>query len=143
MALILAILNDRETGTQIVDTIVGANNDVATAESFSAAINILESAHVDLIICDLGLVDTDYRFASAFDFLDWAKKNERLAKIPFLCFTLKTMINSSFADGVRTAAKALGASNYCAMAQFDDGSLTSEIKRLLGGHDKGSSSRAA
>lgn len=137
MALILAILNDRDAGTEIADAL-GANNDVATADSLGAAINTLQTNHVDLIICDLGLVDTNGRFNNAFEFLEWLKKDAHWSEIPFLCFTIKTMLNTSFADGVRTAAKALGATNYCALEQLTDGSLSREVKRILDVRDENS-----
>ncbi len=132
VALILAIL-DEDTSNQTMAAIIGENNDLITAHTFRSALNALMNSKIDLVICDIGLFENQSSFTSGFDFLSWVKHDPELAHVPFVCFTVKRMINQPFVNGVRTAAKALGAESCIAMEQFDNILLETEVKRLLNG----------
>jgi len=129
--LILIILNEPETGNTLVGKLVEPEHDVTICNNFETAAALLERDLVDLIICDLALIESHSAFENAFDFLAWTKRNNTLRHIPFLCFSVKTMINEPYADGVNKAAKALGASNCLSLDRCDDSSLRVEVQRLL------------
>jgi len=131
VALILAVLNEPDTSNQLISSIVGAEHDIIIAHTFRSAFNTLMNCKIDLVICDIGLFENNSSFTSGFDFLSCVKHDVQLSYIPFVCFTVKMMINQSFVNGVRTAARALGAESCIAMEQFDNSALEKEVKRLL------------
>ncbi len=131
VALILAILDEEDTSDQKVSSIIGDNHDLITTHTFRGALNALINSKIDLVICDIGLFENQSTFTCGFDFLSFVKHDAELSHIPFVCFTVKRMINESFVNGVRTAAKALGAESCIAMEQFDNTALEAEVKRLL------------
>ncbi len=138
MALILAILDEQDTSHHSMSEIIGENNDLITTHTFRGALNTLINSRIDLVICDIGLFENQSTFTCGFDFLSFVKHDAELSHIPFVCFTVKRMINESFVNGVRTAAKALGAEACIAMEQFDNTALETEVKRLLRRSDSAS-----
>src|SRR6185436_1812283 len=89
---------------------------------------ILRQHEVDLIIGDLHLQNG----GSIFDFLRWVKGDPQMSTIPFVCFSTEPAeVPKYLRDGVRTAARALGAAKYLTMECFDRRAFIAEIDWLL------------
>jgi hypothetical protein len=67
-----------------------------------------------------------------FYFLRWVKGDPHMREIPFVCFSAEPPeIGKYLADGVRTAARALGAARYISMEHFNGKLFRQEIEWLL------------
>lgn len=98
------------------------------ASNFQDAMEILRRRDVDLIIADVHLQNG----GSIFDFLRCVKGDPHMRAVPFVCFSAEPMeVPKYLSDGVRTAARALGAARYITMEKFDKASFRAEIEWLL------------
>src|ERR1700730_13404349 len=89
---------------------------------------ILRSADFDLIVSDVHLQNG----GSVFDFLRWVKGDPHLRTVPFVCFSAEPPeVSKYLADGIRTAARALGAARYITMEHFDSSAFLHEIEWLM------------
>jgi CheY-like chemotaxis protein len=89
---------------------------------------ILRQREVDLIIGDVHLQNG----GSIFDFLRWVKGDPFMRAVPFVCFSSEPVeVPKYLADGVRTAARALGAARCITMEKFDSAEFRGEIEWLL------------
>jgi len=79
---ILIIEDNAEIRTSIVDVLDIEGYEVIEAENGGAGLGILQIRHPDLIICDINMPDFD-----GYQILRHVRKNEALAKIPFLFLT--------------------------------------------------------
>lgn len=101
---------------------------VLKAATFYESMEILRCSDIELIISDVHLQNG----GSVFDFLRWTKGDPHLRAIPFVCFSAEPPeIGKYLHDGVRTAARALGAAKYITMEHFDANSFRQEIEWLL------------
>lgn len=125
---ILVTMEHPEQMKLISDSLEKFGHCVTKSETFHAAMEILRCADIDLIISDVHLQNG----GSVFDFLRWVKGDPHMHAIPFVCFSAEPPeIGRYLADGVRTAARALGAASYITMEHFDAREFRQEIEWLL------------
>ncbi len=127
-ARILVTMEHAEQMKLISDSLEHFGHGVAKANTFHESMEILRSSDVDLIISDVHLQNG----GSVFDFLRWVKGDPHMRTVPFVCFSSEPPeIGKYLADGVRTAARALGAARYITMEHFDSNAFRQEIEWLL------------
>jgi CheY-like chemotaxis protein len=127
-AQILVTMEHPEQMKLISDSLEHFGHRVVKADTFHRSMEILRSSEVDLIISDVHLQNG----GSVFDFLRWVKGDPHLRAVPFVCFSSEPPeIGKYLADGVRTAARSLGAARYITMELFDGHVFRNEIEWLL------------
>jgi CheY-like chemotaxis protein len=127
-ARILVTMEHPEEMKLITDTLEHVGHCVTKSATFHAAMEILRSADFDMIVCDVHLQNG----GNVFDFLRWTKGDPHMKAIPFVCFSAEPPeISKYLSDGVRTAARALGAASYVTMEHFDAHAFRQEIEWLL------------
>lgn len=136
-AHILAVLNRNETANQVSASLNHSSHSVTLAGTFSQAMDILRNAgaanKIDLIISDIRVLDDESEYSNVFDFMRWVKGDPFLRSIPFVCLSLEPILNQTLSDGVRIAARSLGAARYLTLEKFDQASFREEIEWLLPG----------
>ena len=101
---------------------------VTTVDTFHNAMEILRTTEFDLIVSDVHLQNG----GSVFDFLRWVKGDPHMRATPFVCFSAEPPeIGRYLQDGVRTAARSLGAARYITMEQFNGPLFLHEIEWLI------------
>ncbi len=127
-ARILVTMEHADQMKLINDSLEHFGHRVVKANTFHESMEILRSSDIDLIISDVHLQNG----GSVFDFLRWTKGDPHMRAIPFVCFSSEPPeIGKYLADGVRTAARALGAAAYITMEHFDAHIFRQEIEWLL------------
>lgn len=127
-ARILALLEHPEPLAKIADCLEHFGHSVIKTKQYPDAMNALRHLEVDMIIADVHLQNG----GSIFDFIRWVKGDPHLLHIPFVCFSSEPVeVAKYLADGVRTAARALGAARYMTMETFDPVRFREEIEWLL------------
>lgn len=127
-ASILAVLEHPDTLKQISDCLDNVGHHVFQASDYHEAMNIIRQKEVDLIVCDVHLQNG----GSIFDFMRWVKGDPHMHNVPFVCFSTEPVeVAKYLADGVRTAARAMGAAKYLTMEKFDPAVFRAEIEWLL------------
>jgi CheY-like chemotaxis protein len=117
--------NDRQ---EIADCLEHVGHEVTKVDTFHNAMEILRSADFDLIVSDVHLQNG----GSVFDFLRWVKGDPHMNPVPFVFFSAEPKeVGKYLSDGVRTAARALGAARYVIMPQFDGSAFLHEIEWLI------------
>lgn len=112
----------------IGDCLEKVGHEVTKVDTFHNAMEILRSKDFDLIMSDVHLQNG----GSVFDFLRWVKGDPHLRNTPFVCFSAEPPeVGKYLADGVRTAARALGAARYISMDHFDGPALLHELEWLI------------
>lgn len=140
-AKILITLEHEEQRKQLGDCLENVGHQVFRMDTFHKSMDFLRSTDVDLIITDVHLQNG----GSIFDFLRWVKGDPHLREIPFVCFSAEPPeVARYLADGVRTAARSLGAARYITMDKFDAVGFLHEIEWLIpesqvGSHYSGTS----
>jgi len=125
---ILALLEHPKAMELIAGSLEPIGNVLFKASKFQDAMDILRYREVDLIIGDVHLQNG----GSIFDFLRWVKGDPHTRKVPFVCFSTEPVeVAKYLSDGVRTAARALGAARYITMEEFDSAAFRAEIEWLL------------
>lgn len=128
MVKILTLLEHPEALEMIAESLEHFGHVVLRATKFQEAMDILRQTEVDLIIGDVHLQNG----GSIFDFLRWVKGDPHMRVVPFVCFSSEPIeVPRYLSDGVRTAARALGAARYITMEKFDKITFLSEIEWLL------------
>ncbi len=128
VAKILALLEHPEPMKLVVDSLEHFGHVIYKADKFQDAMELLRHHEVDLIIADVHLQNG----GSIFDFLRWVKGDPHMHGVPFVCFSTEPPeVPKYLRDGVRTAARAMGAAKYMTMEQFDRGAFMAEIDWLL------------
>jgi CheY-like chemotaxis protein len=128
VALIVALLEHPERAAEIRGCLESADHVVYVVNSFPRAKAILQERKFDLIISDVHLENG----GSVFDFLKWVKSDHRMSAVPFVLISLEpTEMAKYLADGVRAAARYMGAAKYISMEKFDAVTLLKEIGELL------------
>ncbi len=127
-AKILITMEHEEQRKQLGDCLEAVGHKVTRVDTFHNAMEILRNVDFDLIVSDVHLQNG----GSVFDFLRWVKGDPHLAGVPFVCFSAEPPeIGKYLADGVRTAARALGAARYVGMENFDSPTFLHEIEWLI------------
>lgn len=127
-ALILALLEEHDNSEQVKACLEDCGHKVFLVDTFVNAQALLGRQSIDLIISDVHLENG----GNVFDFLRWAKKNERTCALPFVLFSSRpTPMAKYLADGVRVSARTLGAAKYIEMETFDAAEFREHIDSLL------------
>jgi len=127
-AKILITMEHEEERTELGECLEHVGHKVTTVDTFHNAMEILRSADFDLIVSDVHLQNG----GSVFDFLRWVKGDPHMRAVPFVCFSAEPPeVGRYLSDGVRTAARALGAARYVSMPQFDGPLFLHEIEWLI------------
>jgi CheY-like chemotaxis protein len=136
-AQILALLEDDQLSCQVVDSLKLSGHEVIVAKNINQAIKILQTMHVlenkgvgmiVLIISDVHLQDG----SSVFDLLKWVKAHPPTKDVPFVLFSPKpSELAKYIEDGVRVAARVLGAAMYITMETFDSYEFRRQIDSLV------------
>lgn len=112
----------------IGDCLEHVGHEVTQVNTFHNAMEILRGADFDLIVSDVHLQNG----GSVFDFLRWVKGDPHMRPVPFVCFSAEPKeVGKYLSDGVRTAARALGAARYVSMPEFDGPCFLHEIEWLI------------
>lgn len=128
VARILTLLERPEVMVNVVGTLEHYGYQVYQATKFQDAMDILKQHEVDMIIADVHLQNG----GSIFDFLRWVKGDPNMRDVPFICFSTEPQeVAKYLSDGVRIAARALGAARYITMEKFDEVEFRSELDWLL------------
>lgn len=128
VAKVLALLEHEQAMKLISDSLEHFGHLVYKADNFQDAMSILRQRNVDLIVGDVHLQNG----GSIFDFLRWVKGDPHMRSVPFVCFSSESVEEPKYLyDGVRTAARALGAAKYITMETFDRATFVSELEWLL------------
>jgi len=131
---ILVVMEHEDEGKLVGDCLEHVGHSVTNATTFLNAMTSMRNADFDLIIADVHLQNG----GSVFDFLRWVKGDPYTRDLPFICFSAKPLeISSYIQDGVRTAARSLGAAKCITMEHFDGPLLINEIQWLLPPNDAG------
>jgi len=127
-AKILVTMEHDDQRKLIGDCLEQVGHKVTKVDTFHNAMEILRSADFDLIISDVHLQNG----GSVFDFLRWVKGDPHMKATPFICFSAEPPeLGKYLSDGVRTAARSLGASRYISMEKFDGPTFLHEIEWLM------------
>lgn len=125
---VLVLFESDEGSRPVVDCLSLAGYVVIVSRNYSAAMAIVQSQPVDLIISDVHLENG----GSVFDFLSWIRKNRSTINTPFVLFSLEpTAMAQVVEHGVRIAARALKASKFISMEIFDAEEFRRQIDSLL------------
>ncbi len=127
-ARILVTMEHPEQMKLISDSLEKFGHSVTKSNTFVESMEILRSFNFDLIVTDVHLQNG----GSVFDFLRWVKGDPHMKTIPFVCYSAEPPeVGKYLADGVRTAARALGAAKYITMENFEASIFRQEIEWLL------------
>ncbi len=128
-------MEHEEQRKKLGDCLENVGHQVTRVDTFHNAMEILRSADFDLIVSDVHLQNG----GSVFDFLRWVKGDPHMNPVPFVCFSAEPKeVGKYLSDGVRTAARALGAARYVVMPQFDGSAFLHEIEWLIPQEQTGS-----
>jgi CheY-like chemotaxis protein len=127
-AKILVTMEHEDQRKLLGDCLEHLGHNVTKVDTFSHAMEFLRNADFDLILSDVHLQNG----GSVFDFLRWVKGDPHMQAIPFVCFSAEPAeIGKYLRDGVRTAARSLGAARYITMEHFNAQLFLQEIEWLL------------
>jgi CheY-like chemotaxis protein len=127
-ARLLVLIEHPEPLKTMADSLEQSGHTVLREKDFKGAMEALKSEDVDLIIADVHLQNG----GSIFDFMRWVKGDPHMRSIPFVCFSAEPVeVAKYLRDGVRTAARALGAVKYITMEKLIPDQLRDEIDWLL------------
>jgi CheY-like chemotaxis protein len=127
-AKILVTMEHESQRTLIGDCLEHAGHNVTKVDTFHHAMEFLRTTDFDLIVSDVHLQNG----GSVFDFLRWVKGDPYMHAVPFVCFSAEPPeIGKYLSDGVRTAARSLGAARYISMERFDAPGFLHEIEWLI------------
>jgi CheY-like chemotaxis protein len=127
-AKILVTMEHEDQRKLIGDCLERVGHAVTKVDTFHNAMEILRTSDFDLILSDVHLQNG----GSVFDFLRWVKGDPHMTATPFVCFSAEPPeVGKYLADGVRTAARSLGAARYISMDHFDGPALLHEIEWLM------------
>jgi CheY-like chemotaxis protein len=125
---ILVAMEHEDQRTLIGDCLEHVGHDVIKVDNFHSAMEVMRNKDIDLIVSDVHLQNG----GSVFDFLRWVKGDPHMKGTPFVCFSAEPPeVGKYLADGVRTAARSLGAARYISMVHFDSPALLREIEWLM------------
>lgn len=127
-ALAIALLENKKNDKQVTACLAQCGHETIVVDSFAKAKDLLLTQPCGLIISDVHLENG----GSVFDFLRWVKGDPHMHATPFVCFSAEPPeVGKYLADGVRTAARSLGAARYISMETFDEKLFLHEIEWLI------------
>ncbi len=127
-SMVLALNEDDQNSDQVSASLKQSGHSVILSKTFSHAISVLNSHQVDLIISDVHLENG----GNVFDFLRWVRNNPSTKDTPFVMFSSRPSSLAKYVeDGVKTAARMLGAQMYLTMEIFDSDLFRKQIDSLL------------
>ncbi len=127
-AKIIVTMEHEVQSKTIGDCLERVGHSVSKVYSFHNAMDLLRKSEFDLIVSDVHMQNG----GSVFDFLRWVKGDPHMCSTPFVCFSAEPPeVGKYLADGVRTAARSLGAARYIAMEVFDGPLFLQEIEWLI------------
>jgi CheY-like chemotaxis protein len=127
-ARILLTMEYEEPREQVASCLERVGHTVIKVDTFHNAMEVLRTTDVDLIVSDVHLQNG----GSVFDFLRWVKGDPHMRAIPFVCYSTEPVeVGKYLSDGVRTAARALGAARYITMQPFEPAAFLREIEWLI------------
>lgn len=127
-ARILITMEHEVQRLEIGNCLESVGHTVTKVDTFHNAMEILRKSDFDLIVSDVHLQNG----GSVFDFLRWVKGDPHMCATPFVCFSAEPPeVGKYLADGVRTAARSLGAARYIGMETFDGALFLHEIEWLI------------
>jgi len=134
-AKILVTMEHEVQGKTIRDCLESVGHSVTKVDTFHNAMEVLRTTDFDLIVSDVHLQNG----GSVFDFLRWVKGDPYMSAVPFVCFSAEPPeVGKYLSDGVRTAARSLGAARYIIMDHFESPAFLQEIEWLLPQEQAGS-----
>jgi CheY-like chemotaxis protein len=132
-ALILALNEDDQNSHQVAESLKLSGHNTILSKNFAHAISVLKNTHVDLIISDVHLENG----GNVFDFLRWVRRNPSTIETPFVLFSDKPSAMAKYVeDGLKTAARVLGAAMFITMETFDSDEFRKKIDSLLPVEDR-------
>ena len=127
-AKILVTMEHEDQRKLIGECLEHVGHKVTAVDTFHNAMEILRTTEFHLIVSDVHLQNG----GSVFDFLRWVKGDPHMRATPFVCFSSEPPeIGRYLQDGVRTAARSLGAARYITMEQFNGPLFLHEIEWLI------------
>lgn len=125
---ILVTMEHEEQRNLVAECLEHVGHTVTRVDTFHNAMEHLRAHDFDLIVSDVHLQNG----GSVFDFLRWVKGDPHMRRTPFVCFSGEPPeVGRYLADGVRTAARSLGAARYISMENFDSTLFLHEIEWLI------------
>ncbi len=123
-ALVIALLVDEEHAQRITTCLLSAGHEVIVAHGLGKAKALVLDHVCDLILSDVNLENG----GSVFDFLRWLKNDPQLRAIPFVLLSIQPSDPAKYHnDGLRVAARELGAAKYISMEKLDPVLLNQEL----------------
>lgn len=128
VAFVIALVEHKKHAEQIKRCIRAGGHDVSVVNCFSMAQTLLQTHPCDLIISEVHLENG----GNVFDFLKWVKHDPHLGAIPFVLLSLEPSDLALYLhDGVRMAARHLGAAKYISMGEFDAALFNAALSEFL------------
>jgi CheY-like chemotaxis protein len=126
--MILALLEDDRHAVQVIESLMHSGHEVTTFNCSVDARQALFRENFDIVISDVHLENG----SSVYHFLRWVKKESPARHTPFILFSCNpTATAKHVEDGVRTAARMLGATKFIRMDTFDAANFCAQIDDLL------------
>jgi len=127
-ANILVTMEHEKERKELGDCLTSVGHTVIAVDTFHNAMEVLRTTDFDLIVSDVHLQNG----GSVFDFLRWVKGDPHMRATPFVCYSAEPPeVGKYLSDGVRTAARALGAARYISMDHFECAAFLREIDWLI------------
>jgi response regulator RpfG family c-di-GMP phosphodiesterase len=121
---ILALIEADEQAKEVIKSLKRLGHKVVACTSYTEAIRLIECSQFALVISDVHLENG----GNVFDFLRWVRRNRSSRETPFVLYSCKPTLRAKYLeDGIRCAARLLGATRYVSMDNFD----TNEFRRLI------------
>jgi CheY-like chemotaxis protein len=125
--ILVTMEHDKERDA-IANCLENVGHKVVKLDTFHKAMDSLRKCDYDLMVTDVHLQNG----GSVFDFLRWVKGDPHMKNTPFVCFSSDPPLPGNYlSDGVRTAARSLGAARYISMEKFDAAAFMREIEWLI------------
>lgn len=123
-ALVIALLEEEEHAQRITTCLLSAGHEVIVAHGLvKAKALVLDHACDDVNLENGG---------SVLDFLKWLKSDPVLRAIPFVLLSIQPSDRAKYhKDGLRVAARQLGAAKYISMEKFDPVLLNQELSEFV------------
>jgi|JI10StandDraft_1071094.scaffolds.fasta_scaffold00004_134 CheY-like chemotaxis protein len=128
-ALAIALLENKKNAKQVTACLAQCGHETIVVDSFAKAKDLLLTQPCGLIISDVHLENG----GSVFDFLRWVKDSPApLNTIPFVLLSVEPTKRAKYlGEGVRMAARHLGAAKYISMEKFDVNILSEQLSDLF------------
>lgn len=128
-ALAIALLENKKNAKQVTACLAKCGHQTIVVDSFVKAKELLSTQSCGLIISDVHLENG----GSVFDFLRWVKEAPPpLNTVPFVLLSVEPTKRAKYlGEGVRMAARHLGAAKYISMEKFDVDILSEQLSELF------------